>query len=176
MAVGRRGRGDGDGAAMARWWGSPRRRRRGGRALRGGRLRLRRRVTESPDPVAPLARATGDGLGRRRCRSGIGGWPVTGFSGVGSSATTASGRRRLTFVGGGSSPALGGARSGAGCRRPGRGLPICCDFAGDGDGASISLLLFLQIRFPSSLVVLLPVLTGGAAPAPLFLGAPPFLG
>uniref|UniRef100_A0A0E0MYT0 Uncharacterized protein n=1 Tax=Oryza rufipogon TaxID=4529 RepID=A0A0E0MYT0_ORYRU len=99
---------------MARRWGSPRRRRRGGGALRGGRLR--RRVTESPDPVAPLAGATGDGLGRRRCRSGVGGWPVTGFSGVGSSVTTALGRRRLAFVGGGSSPALGGARFGAGCR------------------------------------------------------------
>uniref|UniRef100_A0A0E0Q7W7 Uncharacterized protein n=1 Tax=Oryza rufipogon TaxID=4529 RepID=A0A0E0Q7W7_ORYRU len=65
---------------------------------------------------------------------------------------TASGRRRLVRL-------AGGARPGADCRvvLAGGSRPAAA-FAGGGDGASI--LLFFQIRFSPSSVVVLPVLSG----------------
>nr|BAD01451.1 unknown protein [Oryza sativa Japonica Group] len=140
MAAGRRGRGYGE--VVATGTARPQC---GGGALHG-------------DDGAAGVR---DGLGRRRRRSGVGGWPVTGFSGTGSSATTASGRRRLA--------------SGRRRLQSGSTAPTAADLAeGSRPAAVLSAsgmtppspsLLFLQIRFSSSSVVLLPVLTGGAAPA-----------
>uniref|UniRef100_A0A0D3HP42 Uncharacterized protein n=1 Tax=Oryza barthii TaxID=65489 RepID=A0A0D3HP42_9ORYZ len=165
MAAGRRGRGNRDGVAVglstataARRWGSP---------------RLRRRATASPDPVAPLpnlAGVTGDGLGRRRQVAGEGllRRGLVGDDGIGSAAAHVQSTVAPVRLSVERAPAPAAAVL-AGGTRPTAVLPVT------GTAPPSPSLLFLQIRFSSS-VVLLPVLIGGATPAPLFLGAPPFLG
>ncbi|EAZ03781.1 hypothetical protein OsI_25910 [Oryza sativa Indica Group] len=180
MAAGRRGRGGGTVRS---------RRRRGGGALcgvGGAAVGLRAApAMTSPAPVAPpdLAGVTTAvrRWGSARPATGsvdasaLGRWQVACSSRAVSSATTASGQRWLASGRRRLVRSAGGARPGADCRvvLAGGSRPAVA-FAGGGDGASI--LLFLQIRFSPSSVVVLPVLSGGAAPAPFFSGAPPFLG
>uniref|UniRef100_A0A0E0NFA4 Uncharacterized protein n=1 Tax=Oryza rufipogon TaxID=4529 RepID=A0A0E0NFA4_ORYRU len=132
------------------------------------------------------APATGDGVaisGRPASRSGRGDRRQARLTPapLGRRRVAGDGHLRCGFVGDDgigsvvappASGALGGARSSTGCRvDPGRGQQACC-----GTALPSPSLLFLQIRFSPSSVVVLLVLTGGVAPAPLFLGAPPFLG
>ncbi|EAY90444.1 hypothetical protein OsI_12030 [Oryza sativa Indica Group] len=177
MAAGRRGRGDGVvvglPAAMQRAVG-----------LCAAPSRA------SPDLVAPQI-CRGTTAARRRVSAQAG---DRSRSTPAPSEVAGGQQLRRSFVGDdstGSAPALWSAAarpvgrrcSGAGCRVVlAGGCRPAAAFASDGEGASISLppgppsLLVLQIRFFPSSVVFLPVLSDGAAPAPLFLGASPFLG
>lgn len=117
-----------------------------------------------PDLVLPPAAASRRGAGEAAAGGGPRSRPATSRPGGG-----VDGLLRRGLVG-------DDGCSGGGCRGPGRGLPTCCGLPVARTAPSSPSLLSLQIWFSSSSVVLLPVLSGGAAPAPLFLGAPPFLG